>query len=186
MDVSWYQSAPRVSLELIETLGIDRDAAVIDVGGGASNLVDHLVEQGFRDVSVLDVSAVALAEGRRRLGDEAPVAWLREDLLGWEPTRRFDLWHDRAVFHFLVSPDDRERYLRILRSAIRDTGFVVLGTFAPDGPERCSGLPVTRYSVEDLAHLLRLDVLVTRREEHTTPGGAIQPFTWVAGRLRPG
>ena len=173
-----------MSSELIERLGIDREAAVIDVGGGASNLVDHLIGQGFRDVSVLDVSAAALTEARRRLGAEAPVGWLCEDLLDWEPERRFDLWHDRAAFHFLVSSDDREAYLRILRSAIRDNGFVVLGTFAPDGPEFCSGLPVARYSVEDLTDLLRLDLLVTRREEHRTPGGATQPFTWVAGRIR--
>ena len=173
-----------MSLDLIEMLAVDREAAVIDVGGGASNVVDHLVEQGFRDVSVLDISAVALAEGRRRLGAEAPVGWLCEDLLNWEPERRFDLWHDRAVFHFLVSPDDREAYLRILHSAIRDNGSVVLGTFAPDGPEVCSGLPVARYSVEDLTDLLRLDLVATRREEHTTPGGAIQRFTWVAGRIQ--
>lgn len=185
--VSWYQDAPSVSLELIEALGIGRDAAVIDVGGGASDLAEHLVERGFIDVSVLDVSAAALAEARRRLGDAAPVSWLHEDLLVWRPERRFVLWHDRAAFHFLVTSDDRDKYLQTLRSAIGVEGFVVLATFAPDGPEFCSGLPVARYSVADLAHLLGagFELLETRREEHITPQGVMQPFTWVAGRMRP-
>jgi ubiquinone/menaquinone biosynthesis C-methylase UbiE len=185
--VSWYQDTPIVSLELIEALGIGRDAAVVDIGGGASVLVDRLVEQGFVDVSVLDVSADALAEARRRLGDAAPVSWLHEDLRVWRPERRFDLWHDRAVFHFLVTCDDRDRYLQTLRSAIKTNGAVVLATFAADGPEFCSGLPVARYSSADLAHLLgnRFELLETRQEEHTTPAGVMQPFTWVAGRIGP-
>jgi len=177
-----------VSLELIEALGISRDAVVIDVGGGTSVLAEHLVERGFVDVSVLDVSAAALAEARRRLvGDAAPVSWLHEDLLVWRPERQFDLWHDRAVFHFLVASDDRDKYLQTLRSAIRDEGFVVLATFAPDGPGFCSGLPVARYSVAELVHLLGagFELLETRREEHITPRGMMQPFTWVAGRTRP-
>jgi hypothetical protein len=173
-------------LELIETLAIERGAAVVDVGGGASNLVDHLIERGFSDLSVLDVSRAGLAEGRRRLEAEAPVVWLCEDLLVWRPARRSDLWHDRAVFHFLVSPDERDTYLRTLRSAVGGDGFVVLGTFAADGPPRCSGLPVARYSVADLTELLgpRFELLATRREEHMTPKGAIQPFAWVAGRIQ--
>ena len=185
--VSWYQGSPTVSLELIAALGIGRDAAVIDVGGGASVLVDRLVEKGFTEVFVLDVSPAALAESRRRLGDPAPVGWLCEDLLVWRPGRRFDLWHDRAVFHFLVASADRDAYVRTLRSAIRPDGFVVLATFAPDGPEFCSGLPVARYSAEDLADLLGagFELLETRREEHVTPEGATQPFTWVAGSMRP-
>ena len=185
--VSWYQDAPSVSSELIEALGIGRDAAVIDVGGGASTLVDHLVERAFVDVSVLDVSAAALAEARRRVGDAAPVSWLHEDVLVWRPERRFVLWHDRAVFHFLVTSDDRDKYLETLRLAIRAEGFVVLATFATDGPEFCSGLPVARYSVADLTRVLgaAFELLETRREEHITPRGVLQPFTWVAGRMRP-
>ncbi len=183
--VSWYQEVPSVSLELIDALGVPPDAAVIDVGGGASTLVDHLVEQGFSDVSVLDVSAAALAEARGRLGDAAPVSWLHEDLLLWRPERRFDLWHDRAVFHFLVSPDERAMYLATLGAAIETDGFVVLATFAPQAPEFCSGLPVARYSVDDLTDLFGVgfELVQTRREEHVTPGGSTQPFTWVAGRV---
>ena len=128
----------------------------------------------------------ALDEGRGRLGAEVPVVWLCEDLLVWRPERRFDLWHDRAVFHFLVSPDERDTYLRTLLSAVRSNGFVVLGTFAADGPAACSGLPVARYSVADFTDLLgrHFELLATRREEHMTPKGVIQPFAWVAGRIR--
>jgi len=179
--VSWYQHVPRVSLELIAALGVPAGAAVIDVGGGASALVDHLVKQHFGDVSVLDLSAAALAEARRR------VNWLNEDLLLWRPERRFDVWHDRAVFHFLVATDERDAYLELLRSALRGDGCVVLATFAPDAPERCSGLPVARYTADELADLLGpgFELVATRREVHTTPTGNTQPFTWVAGRIRP-
>ncbi len=185
--VSWHQDAPSVSLELIEAIGVDRDAPVIDVGGGASTLVDHLLARDFVDVTVLDVSATALDVGRRRLGEAAPVTWLEDDLLIWHPERRYGLWHDRATLHFLVTPADRDRYLQTLGTAIREDGFVILATFAPDGPATCSGLPVVRYSDADLAQILgdRFDVLETRREEHTTPHGALQPFTWLAGRFRP-
>ncbi len=185
--VSWYQDAPTVSLELIEALGIARDAAIIDVGGGASVLADRLVERGFVDVSVLDVSAAALAEARSRMAGAARVHWLHEDLLDWRPERRFDLWHDRAVFHFLIAPADRDEYLRILRSALRPDGCVVLATFAEDGPELCSGLPVARYSAARLADVLGegFELVETRREEHVTPKGVMQPFTWVVARMRP-
>lgn len=184
--VSWFEDTPRVSLELIGVLGLARDAAVIDVGGGASTLVDRLVEAGFTDVSVLDVSAAALAEARQRLGDTTAVTWLNQDLLLWNPERRFDLWHDRAVFHFLVAPEDREAYLRALQSAVVPGGHVVLAAFAPDGPESCSGLPVVRYSANDVVRLLGggFELVETRREEHVTPRGAKQPLTWVAGRLK--
>jgi hypothetical protein len=184
--VSWYQDAPSVSLELIEALGVGKKAGVVDVGGGASTLVDHLVEQGYSDVTVLDVSAVALSEALRRLGADAPVTWLQDDVLLWRPQRHFGLWHDRAVFHFLVLPEDRETYLRTLRAAIAPEGYVVLGAFAPDAPEQCSGLPVSRYSAEGIAELLGsgFELLETRREEHITPRGVVQPFAWVAGRMR--
>lgn len=184
--VSWYQAEPRVSLELIDTLAVGKEDALIDVGGGASTLVDHLVGRGFTDLAVLDVSVAALTEARNRVGEAAPVTWLQEDVSRWRPERRFTLWHDRAVFHFLVTTEDRDAYLRTLRSALRDNGLVVVATFAPDGPEVCSGLPVARYSPADLATLLgaQFELLLTRREEHITPGGMVQPFTWVAGRMR--
>ena len=185
-DVSWYQDVPTLSLALIDALGIPRDAAIIDVGGGASTLAECLVSRGFSDVSVLDVSAVALAEASRRLR-QAPITWVHADIVTWHPERQFVLWHDRAVFHFLVAAYDRDQYLQALRSALRPDGSVVLATFAEDGPEFCSGLPVARFSAEDLAHLLGagFELLETRREEHITPAGVMQPFTWVAGRMEP-
>ena len=186
--VSWYQETPDVSVELIESLGVAHNVPVLDVGGGASTLADQLVARGFGDVSVLDVSASALDEGRRRLGDVAPVHWLYGDLLLWKPERRYGLWHDRALFHFLVDSDERDQYLKILRSALRDGGFVLLSTFALDGPEFCSGLPVVRYSAQGLAQMLGagFDLLETRREEHITPRAVTQPFTWVAGQIHAG
>jgi cyclopropane fatty-acyl-phospholipid synthase-like methyltransferase len=173
-------------LELIEELHIPRDAAVIDIGGGASLLADCLVERHFSDVTVLDLSEAALRESQHRLGG-SHVIRLHEDVLHWDPPRRYDLWHDRALFHFLVTDTDRRRYVETMYAALRPGGFVILATFAADGPELCSGLPVTRYSVKDLSLVLdeTFDVLVTRREVHTTPHGASQPFTWLAGRNVP-
>jgi SAM-dependent methyltransferase len=184
--VSWQQANPVVSLELIDALAVGRDAAVVDVGGGTSTLADRLLERGFRDVTVLDISAAALDKGRTRLAG-APVTWLQEDLLAWRPERRFDLWHDRAVFHFLVTPAEQDAYLRTLCETVPG-GFLIMATFAADGPDRCSGLPVARYSVEALREALGpgFELLETRREEHVTPGGVVQPFTWVAGRMHPG
>jgi trans-aconitate methyltransferase len=182
--VSWYQSEPAVSLELIRSLGVDRGSPVVDVGGGASPLVDRLLEAGYTDVSVLDLSDVALDEARRRVGEDAPVSWLREDVLEWRPARRYGLWHDRAVFHFLVDEADRARYLEVLSGALEAGGAVVIATFADDGPQHCSGLPVARYSEGALVRLLgeRLVPVDTRRETHLTPAGVPQPFTWVAAR----
>jgi hypothetical protein len=182
--VSWYQAEPRVSLELIERSQVPAGAGAIDVGGGASVLVDRLVERGFSDLTVLDVSEVALREARERLGATAPVTWLQQDVLEFTPSRRFDLWHDRAVFHFLADPTDRDRYGEVLRSAVAPGGLVLIATFAEDGPEKCSGLPVVRYSADALARALGdgFAVTDTRREEHVTPGGVVQPFTWLAAR----
>jgi len=184
--VSWYQEHASVSVELIGALGLGPDAAVLDVGGGASPLVDDLLGQGYRDVTVLDVSAVALDAARARLGEPDGVTWVVHDLLTWSPARPWDLWHDRAVLHFLVDDTDRAGYATQLRRALNPGGGFVIGTFAPDGPAHCSGLPVRRYAPADLGALLGdVDVVAERREVHRTPGGAEQPFTWVAGRLRP-
>jgi trans-aconitate methyltransferase len=183
--VSWYQAHARTSVELIDAVGRTRDSAILDVGGGASTLVDDLLADGQRDVSVLDVSASALDIARRRLGDPPEVTWIVADLLGWTPPRRWDLWHDRAVLHFLVDAGDRASYVALLRQALRRGGAFVIGTFADDGPTHCSGLAVRRYAATDLADLLGdVTVVEERREVHRTPGGAAQPFTWLAGRVR--
>jgi trans-aconitate methyltransferase len=171
---------------LIESLDLDVATPVVDVGGGASVLVDRLLGVGFTDISVLDVSQVALNAGRRRLGNTPSVRWLHVDLLSWTPARRYGLWHDRAVFHFLTDEDDQRVYLESMRSALTPGGSLVLGTFADDGPDHCSGLPVARYSVGQLLTRLggRFDLAASRRELHATPGGAVQPFTWIAGTVR--
>jgi cyclopropane fatty-acyl-phospholipid synthase-like methyltransferase len=184
--VSWYEEQPTVSSELLRALEVTSTQSVLDVGGGASTLVDHLLREGHRDVTVLDLSAVALGVARARLGDPATVTWIEADLRTWEPTRRWDVWHDRAVLHFLVEEADRATYVTRLREALEPGGVVVVGTFAEDGPTQCSGLPVRRYSCEDLATLLvDVDVVEQRRHVHRTPAGAEQPFSWIAGRLRP-
>jgi trans-aconitate methyltransferase len=183
--VSWYQPTPEVSLQLIDALRVPPMAAVVDVGGGASSLADQLVRRGYSDVTVLDISRSALDRSREHLADPASVSYVHDDLLAWHPPRRYDLWHDRAVYHFLIDEEDRRRYVKTLRHALRAGGFVIIATFAPDGPSTCSGLPVVRYSADALAQTLgtMFESLEERREEHITPRGAVQPFTWIAGRL---
>lgn len=182
--VSWYEQVPATSLGLIETLEIPPDAAVIDIGAGASSLVDYLLERGFSDITVLDVSEEALRSVSSRLPPDAPVRWLPADVLTWKPTRAYGLWHDRAMFHFLVADADRERYLETLRASVAPAGAVIIGTFARGGPDRCSGLPVQRYSEEELATALgpTFQVVQALRSDHQTPNGTVQPFTWIAAR----
>jgi SAM-dependent methyltransferase len=184
--VSWYQPTPAVSVELIHRLAIPGDAAVLDVGGGASSLADALLAEGFCDITVLDISTEGLKALRERLGTNLAVDLVHADVLEWRPDRSFDLWHDRAVLHFLVDKGARCRYLEKMREAIRPGGHVVIGAFATDGPPSCSGLPVARYSASALAGLLGMDfdVVEQRSEAHVTPAGTVQPFTWVAARLR--
>ena len=181
--VSWFQPEPTMSLALLDALRVRPDARLIDIGGGASALAGRLIHRGYRDVTVLDISAAALEEGRERVGDDAPVTWVHEDVLSWRPEKRFAVWHDRAVFHFLVDPVERRRYLSLLADTVEEGGALIMGTFAEDGPEFCSGLPVSRYSAAELIALLGglCDVAETRREIHATPAGTLQPFTWVAG-----
>jgi SAM-dependent methyltransferase len=184
--VSWFQPEPTVSVELIHHLDVPADAAVLDVGGGASTLVDALLAEGFSDLCVLDISEEALKALRQRLPADAPVTLIHADLLAWTPERTFDLWHDRAVFHFLVDEAARRAYLDGLRQGLHAGGHVIVGAFAPDGPQYCSGLPVARYTAGNLSEALGadFDVVERRREEHITPTGAMQPFTWLAARFR--
>jgi SAM-dependent methyltransferase len=179
--VSWYQPEPAMSLALIDRLGVPRSAPVIDVGAGTSLLVDRLLARGYTDLAVLDVSSTALEIARRRIGDAAPVRWLHEDIMTWQPERRYALWHDRAGFHFLTNAAERAKYLTTMRQALGNTGALIIATFASDGPERCSGLPVARYDAIDLERLLDgFTVVESSREEHVTPSGTVQPFTWIA------
>jgi trans-aconitate methyltransferase len=177
--VSWFQDTPAISLELIELTGATRSCGVIDIGGGASRLAGCLVARGYEDVTVLDLSAAALARAQSRMGEEARrVTWIAADVTTWEPSRGYDIWHDRAAFHFLISQADQGAYVSRLRRALRPGGHAILGTFAPDGPERCSGLLVSRHDSTSLAALLGsgFALVDARRHAHVTPWGATQKF----------
>lgn len=180
--VSWFQQEPSVSLELIESLHLEPAQPIVDVGGGTSTLVDRLLECGHTGLTVLDISAHALHLARLRLAERSHrVQWLVADLLRWTPPRRFALWHDRAVFHFLTEPDDRARYREMAADGVTPGGHLILATFAADGPEQCSGLPVVRFDAMDLADVFSKDFTPVghRREHHRTPAGIDQPFTWL-------
>jgi 2-polyprenyl-3-methyl-5-hydroxy-6-metoxy-1,4-benzoquinol methylase len=178
-EVSWFQENPTPSLDLIAATGIRRDAHIIDVGGGASRLVDSLLERGFHRIAILDLSANALGEAKKRLGRRADaVDWIAADVTTWEPSSTYDLWHDRAAFHFLTEAADRDAYVVRLKKAVRAGGNVIIATFALDGPERCSGLPIVRYDPEAVASALgpEFDLVESRRHDHITPGGNTQRF----------
>ena len=184
-DVSWYQDRATPSLDLIALTGVSADAEVIDIGGGASRLVDDLLRASFGRLTVLDLSAAALDAARQRLGDKAAsVKWVVADVTTWEPSQTYDLWHDRAAFHFLTDPADQSAYTQRLKRAVKPNGFVIIGTFAPDGPERCSGLPVVRHDAAALAAMLGhgFELIDARRHEHTTPWGAVQRFQFATFR----
>jgi Methyltransferase domain len=180
-ELSWFQAEPTVSLDLIGAAGIDTGDPVIDVGGGASTLVDRLLDHGYREVTVLDIAEHALAATRTRLGPRADaVDFVTADVLDWDPPRTYRLWHDRAVLHFLTDSADRDRYRTALSRTLDPTARLVIGAFAADGPTHCSGLPVGRYDPSALAaEFPGYDVARTVREEHITPAGRIQPFTWL-------
>jgi SAM-dependent methyltransferase len=185
--VSWYQPSPDASLAAIARAGVGQSAAIIDIGGGASLLVDRLLGQGFTDISVLDTAAPALDIVRNRIGAAAAnVDFIVADITHWIPQRRYAVWHDRAVFHFLTSDDDRVAYRRALDAGLAPGGFLILATFAADGPEKCSGLPVRRHDPAALAAAVGpgFEIIDTWREAHQTPGGSIQPFTWGLFRKR--
>ena len=180
--VSWYQEHAQLSLQLIQNTGIQKTAHIIDIGGGASTLVDDLIVAGFQNLSVLDISGTALQAARQRLGERASVVnWIEADITQADlHAQAYDLWHDRAVFHFLTQAADRQSYVDTVRHAVRTGGHVIVATFAPDGPDRCSGLEVVRYSPESLHDEFGTDfVLVdSARETHVTPFGTEQKFIY--------
>ena len=181
-EVSWFQAEARRSLDLISRICPDRSAPIIDVGAGASVLVDNLLAAGYQNLSVLDLSEAALEISRDRLGaDSAKVKWMRADVLRARLDEgAYGVWHDRAVFHFLTDASDRQAYIEQVRRAVRPGGHVLVATFAEDGPEYCSGLPVVRYSAESLHSEFGTDFLLVRseHEDHRTPRGAEQSFLY--------
>jgi trans-aconitate methyltransferase len=184
-EVSWFQEKAALSLELIDMAGLRLEAAIVDVGGGASRLVDGLLVRGYRSVTVLDLSDAALGVAKARLGERANrVQWVAADVTTWEPLQTFDLWHDRAAFHFLTDEVARSAYVDRLKKALNPGGRVIVGTFAPDGLERCSGLPVLRQDAVGLAAMLgaNFELVDTRRHEHVTPWGSTQRFQFSSFR----
>ena len=180
-EVSWYEPVPARSLDLIRATGEPLTASILDVGGGSSTLVDCLLEAGYSDISVLDVAKGALEHARARLGGAAArVSWIEADITNFQSARPFAIWHDRAVFHFLTEGDDRERYLGVLQRTLRAGGHLVLATFGPAGPTRCSGLAVQRYSESEVSALLGsgFALRMYQVEEHRAPRGAVQQFLY--------
>jgi hypothetical protein len=179
--VSWYQPLPEPSLAALEAFAVPASAALIDVGGGASSLVDRLLARGWSDLTVLDIAEPALEADRARLGTAAgQVNWLTADITTWRPARSYDVWHDRALFHFLTEAADRTAYRAALTAGTTPGSLVIIATFAADGPERCSGLAVRRYDATTLAAELGAGFALQRdwREEHVTPAGGRQAFQW--------
>jgi SAM-dependent methyltransferase len=185
--VSWYQEHARLSLRLIADTGIDRADPIIDVGGGTSTLVDDLLADGYQHLTVLDISASALQTAQQRLGARATaVTWIEADITQAQlPGQFYAVWHDRAVFHFLTQPHDRQRYIQAVRHAVKPGGHVIVATFAPDGPPQCSGLNITRYSPNSLHHEFGEDfqLITSTHEAHITPFGTEQKFIYCYCRM---
>ena len=179
--VSWFEAVPQTSIRMLEAAGLNIDSCVIDVGGGDSRLVDQLLARGLDCLAVLDISGAALARAKARLGTSAAIpTWLEADVTGEWSLKPIDIWHDRAVFHFLTAREDRDRYRLHLLRTLKAGGSAILATFASDGPEKCSGLPVVRYSPENLSAELGPDLTMIEsvRHVHRTPWGATQSFMY--------
>ena len=177
--VSWTEEVPAQSLALITELNLPKDAAIVDIGGGDSKLVDHLLAQGYTNITVVDISAAALERAKVRLGDAAAtVQWVVSDVLAFEPTQSFALWHDRAAFHFLTNPADVQRYLQLLEKNV--AGNVIIAAFSTEGPSKCSGLPVQQYSEGSMCSLMegRFHKLKCDTVTHITPSAARQEFVY--------
>jgi 2-polyprenyl-3-methyl-5-hydroxy-6-metoxy-1,4-benzoquinol methylase len=186
-EVSWYQSKPELSLALIREYAPEKTASIVDIGGGASSLTAELLREGFSDVAMLDISAEALGRAKENLGAEsAKIEWIVADITRWRPARQWRVWHDRAVFHFLTDPVSQNAYIGALHAATAPGAIAIISGFAPDGPEKCSGLPVVRYDASSLSKRIgaNFELLSERREAHTTPGGAVQKFYYAVLRKR--
>ncbi len=184
--VSWYQPKPALSLALIREYA-PQNASIIDIGGGASLLTAELVREGYGDLAVLDISAEALERAKENLGAEAAkIEWVVADIMAWKPTRQWQVWHDRAVFHFLTDAASQDAYIRALYAAALPGAIAIISGFAPDGPEKCSGLPVVRYDAQSLSKRIGagFELLAEKREAHETPGGAMQKFYYAVLRKR--
>jgi len=178
-EASWFQTYPKTSIEFLELFNLPLDANIIDVGGGDSHFVDALLDKGYKNVHVLDISANAIERAKKRLGDRAnTVNWIISDITEFEPLIKFDFWHDRAAFHFLTTADKVYKYVSIAENAINDKGYLILGTFSENGPKKCSGLEIQQYNETSMS--VRFEVKFDRikciTEDHTTPFNTVQNF----------
>lgn len=186
-DVSWFQPTPQTSLNFFEQFNVPLNAKIIDIGGGDSFLVDHLLKLGYQDVSVLDISAAAIERAKQRLGDEAnKVKWIVTDVTAFEPIEKYDFWHDRAAFHFLMNEDDIETYLETAHQSVTATGVLVMGTFSELGPKKCSGIEIKQYAEATLTEQFSrfFEKIKCITIDHQTPSGAIQNFIFCSFRKR--
>ncbi|MGG7551839.1 class I SAM-dependent methyltransferase [Chryseobacterium arthrosphaerae] len=177
--VSWTQAKPQTSLDFISSFGLGKEARIIDIGGGDSNLVDFLLQEGYENITVLDISSKALEKAKERLGDAAAkVKWIATDITAFEPVETYDIWHDRAAFHFLTNQEQVSKYMGIAEKSI--TGFMVLGTFSKNGPTKCSGLDIQQYDEESLSSEFEsgFEKIQCLTEDHTTPFGTVQNFVF--------
>lgn len=184
--VSWTQEIPKTSLDFIHSFKLNKDARIIDVGGGDSKFVDFLIEEGFENVTVLDISSAALEKAKQRLGEKAKkVNWIVSDVTEFQPDTTFDVWHDRATFHFLTLDNQIVKYLNTLRKAV--LGYLIVGTFSEDGPEKCSGLNIKQYSEKTLTNELQngFEKIRCLTEDHTTPFGSMQNFLYCSFKRQP-
>lgn len=184
-DVSWYQPVPETSLNFIKQFNVPKDAKIIDIGGGDSFLVDHLIDLGYQDISVLDISASAINRAKKRLGDQAKnVKWIVADAANFKPTEKYDFWHDRAAFHFLNNEQEISSYLEIAHQNINPMGVLVIGTFSKQGPEKCSGIEIKQYSESSMMERLKsffekINCIIV---DHKTPFGTTQNFVFCSFR----
>lgn len=180
-DFSWFQSYPKTSIEFIQLFNLPKNARIIDIGGGDSHLVDALIELGYTNIHVLDISAKAIDRACQRLGEQAKkVTWIVSDVTEFESTVLFDFWHDRAAFHFLTSEDQISKYLGIVQQSLSPNGYLVLGTFSEKGPEKCSGLEIKQYSEASMSALFEKDFTRIKciEENHSTPFNTLQNFVF--------
>lgn len=179
-DVSWTQEVPSISLAFIHQFNVPKDASIIDIGGGDSKLVDFLLAEGYTNISVLDISETAISRAKKRLGDQAnKVKWIVSDIIDFSPSEKYDVWHDRAAFHFQTEKDAIDKYLEIVKRSV--DGMVIIGTFSLDGPIKCSGLEIKQYDEAGMKEKFQqfdFKNLECQREDHVTPAGAVQNFVF--------
>tara|TARA_R100000935_G_scaffold4326_1_gene10302 strand:- start:746 stop:1369 length:624 start_codon:yes stop_codon:yes gene_type:complete len=180
-EVSWYQPVPETSLNFINSAEVSKDAQIIDIGGGDSFLVDNLISLGYTNLSVLDISLNAIERAKKRLDkNAAEVTWIVSDVTDFKPSKPYDIWHDRAAFHFLTSPEDIQKYLNTMESAIKPKGYLILGTFSENGPTKCSGIEIKQYSIKELKAAIpdTFKFIEGKNIDHPTPSGSLQNFTF--------